>query len=445
MKRFLSLVCVCFLLAGCGRLTDPTSQRQPVTTPESGAALVQQAVSLLRERYVAELSSADLYAAAYQGATSSAQAAGIARLETAPEFTGEPEQDAARFEEAYLALARAGGESVDQTLLAYESIREMTAWIDECHTSFLTPQQYQQLTASLEGRAEYGGIGVSIRPQTRPVVISEVFPDTPAARSGLQPGDAILAVNGTDVTNLPAEQIGQLVRGPEGTEVTLTIQRPGEPAPRDVTLIRARVTIPVLTTRIERAPNGEQIGYIRLYSFSTGAEQQLQQALEEFARQGVTGWVLDLRNNGGGFVTTLTQIAGRFIKGGKPVAYVTDRSGRVEPILAAEDVYFTPQQPLAILINGGSASSSEALSAAAQDYGFARLFGETTAGCLAAAKTFQLRDGSALQITVEEVVSPERRQINQVGVEPDVRIEPRASASTDPVLDAALRWLAEQR
>ncbi|MDP9374690.1 MAG: PDZ domain-containing protein, partial [Chloroflexota bacterium] len=318
MKRLALLVC--FLLIACGNDAGTPATPRATMTPAAGAALVEQAVSLLLERYVEPLGSADLYAAAYRGAVNTLQAAGAApRPEGArqpPDFTGDPQRDAAIFREAYLELANGAGANVSQTALAYDAIRAVTEKIDECHTSFLTPEQYRQLTARLEGTANYAGIGAGIRP-TRPPTIGKIFPGTPAERGGLRPGDAILAVDGTDVTELTAEQIAQLVRGPAGTQVTLTVRRPGETGTRQITLTRARIDLPVLTSRIIEGANGEKIGYLKLYSFSTGAAEQLQEALEAFRQQGVTGWVLDLRGNGGGYIDTLSKIASRFIAGGQ--------------------------------------------------------------------------------------------------------------------------------
>ncbi len=440
MKRLALLVCL--LLVACG---NANATERAALTPPASAALVQQVVGLLLDRYVDPLDSATLYAAAYRGAADAVQAAGLTPEGRAPDFTGNSRRDAELFREAYLTLAREAAPKVDPRTLAYGAIGAVTKTIDECHTAFLTPEQYRQVTAGLEGTANYAGIGVGIRPATRPVVISEVFPDSPAARSGLRPGDAILAVNGTDVADLPADQIAQLVRGPAGTQVTLTIRRPGEEAPREIAITRAQVPVPVLTSDIKTAPDGSKIGYIKLYSFSRGADEELQRALERFREEGVAGLVLDLRGNGGGYIDTLEKIASRFISDSKPVAYTVERGGEREAIRTDPSLYATPQRPLAILIDAGSASSSEALAAAARDYGFARLFGETTAGCLATASTFQLEDGSAVQITLEKVVSPEGREINRVGQAPDEAVAPSPASAADPVLEAALRWLAGQQ
>ena len=139
------------------------------------------------------------------------------------EFTGDAKGDAARFRQAYLGLMQGAGPQVNQTAVAYMAIRAVATKIDECHTNFLDPDQYQQVTASLEGKQTYGGIGASLRPSTHPTVIGEVFPGTPAEKAGLKPGDMTLAVDGTDVSDLAADQVAALVRGEEGTQVRLTI------------------------------------------------------------------------------------------------------------------------------------------------------------------------------------------------------------------------------
>jgi carboxyl-terminal processing protease len=454
MKRLLLVLCL--LLAACSTSAKPSPQPAATTSPNSaattspnitadaGVALVEQAVGLILDNYVDALQSGSLYEAAYRGAAATLSSTG-ATPQPAPTFTNDRQHDAATFRQAYLALATSAGPTVNQTDLAYDAIEAVTRQVDECHTFFMDPQAFRQFQASLQGDATYAGIGVTIRAATNPPIIGEVFPGSPAEAKGLKPGDEILAVDGTSVVGMPTDQIALLVRGPVGTQVTLTIQRPGEPAPRTVTMTRAQVQVPVFTSRVIPGADGRPIGYMKLYSFSVGADEQLQQALKSFQEQGVSGWVLDLRDNGGGYIDVLAKIGSRFIHDGQPIAYTVVRDGKEEPIGTDPSLYFTPEQPFAMLINGGSASSSEALAAAAKDYGFARLFGETTAGCLAAASTFPLADGSALSITIQKVISPKRREINQMGQSPDEVASPDPTSATDPALDAALRWLATQR
>jgi carboxyl-terminal processing protease len=422
-----------------------TGGNTPNTTPAAGAALIDQAVGILLDSYVDQLQSSDLFQAAYTGAVATLRASGKTPQPQPPALTGDRKADSAAFKTAYLALAGNAGGDINQTILAYEAIRAIAEQVNECHTAFLDPEQYRSVTAGLSGTNTYGGIGVTIRTQTRPVTIGDIFPDTPAAQSGLRPGDAILKVDNTDVSDLSADAISPLVRGTAGTQVTLTVQRPGETATRSFTITRAEITVPVFTTDELAGPNGTKVGYMKLYSFSTGTDLQIQKALEKFEQDGMTGWVLDLRDNGGGYIDTLSKIASRFLKNGEPVAYRIERGGAEEPIGTDPSLYYTPQHPFAILINGGSASASEALSSAAADYGFARLFGQKTAGCLAGATNYRLADGSALQVTIWKIVSPQHREINRSGQPPAQEIQPDPTGATDPVLDAAKQWLAAQQ
>lgn len=416
----------------------------PNTTPAAGAALIDQAVGILLDSYVDPLPSNDLFQAAYDGTVATLRASGKTPQPQSPTFTGDRKADAAAFKTAYLALANAAGSDINQTILAYEAIRTVAEKVNECHTAFLDPEQYRSVTAGLSGTNTYGGIGVTIRTQTRPVTIGDIFPDTPASRSDLRPGDAILKVDNTDVTDLSADAISPLVRGTPGSQVTLTIQRPGETTTRTITITRAEITVPVFTTTVLEGPNKEKIGYMKLYSFSTGTDLKIQEALAQFEKDGVTGWVLDLRDNGGGYIDTLSKIASRFVKDGQPVAYRIERGGAEEAIGTDPALSFTPQHPFAILINGGSASASEALASSAADYGFARLFGQKTAGCLAGATNYRLADGSALQVTIWKIVSPQRREINRIGQPPAEEIQPDPTGKTDPVLDGAIKWLVAQ-
>jgi carboxyl-terminal processing protease len=414
------------------------------TTAAAGEALIEQAVGYLLDQYVDPLATSTLYAAAYDGAVATLRASGKNPQANPPALSGARQADIAAFKAAYLALAGSAGTDINQSLLAHEAIRTVAERVGECHTAFLDPEQYQSVTAGLSGTNTYGGIGVTIRTQTRPATIGDIFPNTPAAASGLRPGDALIRVGDTDVTDLPADSISPLVRGQAGTPVTLTIQRPGEGTTRAITITRAEITVPVFVKDIRTADDGTKIGYMKLYSFSTGTDAQLAAALADFQQKGVTGWVLDLRDNGGGYIDVLSKIASRFLAGGQPVAYRIERGGAEEPIPTDPSLYISAQQPFAILINGGSASASEALASAAADDGFARLFGQKTAGCLAGATTYRLADGSAMQVTIWKIVSPQRRAINQIGQQPDQEVQPDPTGQSDPVLDAAIAWLVAQ-
>lgn len=423
------------------------------TTPAAAQALVEQALGTIFDRYVDDLDSKATYGAAYDAAVATLRASGVTSQTQAPIFTGNRQADAATFKAAYLALVQDAGPTINQSVVAYQAIGAVVEQIDECHTYFLTPEQNKQAKAASAGQENYSGIGVVMRQGIRPPTIVQVYKGSPAEQAGLLPNDQIVKVGDTDVTNLPLEQVSPLVRGPEGSQVVLTIQRPGEPTTRQFTITRATITIPVFTKEVRTGPNGEKIGYMQLSSFSAqttrtgvgdGVERNIQAALEEFETQGVQFWILDLRNNPGGYVETLRRVASRFIRNGQPVAYYVENTGKEEAINTDRRAFFTPQHPFAVLINEGSGSSSEAFAAAAQDYGFGRLFGETTSGCLAAGQSVDLADGSAINVTVQEVVSPKKRAINQVGVNPDQTVPNAPTTPNDETLDAAIQWVITQ-
>jgi len=417
----------------------------PNTSAEAGVALVGQAVTLLIDHYVDPLNSGELYGAAYDGAVAALRASGKTPSAAPPVFGGDAKQNGEGFKEAYLALAGSAGPEVNQTALAYEAIRGVTARVDECHTYFQDPEANRQFTEGLQGTGTYGGIGVLMDARSRPATVLRIFPNTPAATSGLQRGDAIVAVDGDDVSDLPVDQIAPRVRGEAGTAVTLTIRRPGEAVPIAITITRARITTPILLSDIREGRNGTKVGVIQLFQFATPAEQQFQEALDEFETAGVDALVLDLRDNPGGYVDTFARLASRFISGGQTAGYQITRSGDTEEIETRRQLYRDRQLPFAILTNRGSASASEAFSAAAQDYGFARVFGEKTSGCLAVGTNYPLADGSAMSITIEKFLSPNKREINRVGVTPDEIVEQTpGQPNEDPVLDAAFAWLATQ-
>lgn len=425
----------------------------PNTTAAAGAALVEEMVNEVLDNYVDPIQSGMLYQTAYDGAVATLRASGKSPQPQTLTFSNDRKRDATTFRAAYLALTENAGSDINQSVVAYEAIRAIVAKIDECHTYFLDPEQNKRAKAQNAGQENYTGIGVLINAALKPATIIKVYRGSPAEAAGLREGDAIINVDGVDVSDMPVDQVSPLVRGPEGTQVRLTVRRQGEAAPLEITITRAKITVPVFDKQIMTGPNGEKIGYMELSSFSAtttrtgvgdGVEVDIQKALEEFEQAGVQYWILDLRNNPGGYVETLRRVASRFIRNGQPVAYYVEEDGGQQAINTDRRLFFNPQHPFAVLINAGSGSSSEAFAAAAQDYGFARTFGQTSSGCLAAGRSFDLADGSAINITVEKVVSPQKREINQVGVKPDEVVPTDPARTDDPTLQAAIAWLVAQ-
>jgi carboxyl-terminal processing protease len=283
-------------------------------------------------------------------------------------------------------------------------------------------------------------------------VIVHLVEGGPALRAGLRPGDALLAVDGVAAATLASHELVDLVRGAPGSPVSLRLDRPGAPESVEVVIEREVVEVPLLEWRLlpRTAPGAADIGYVQLRGFARSVEPALPGVLGHLHAQGAGAWVLDLRDNGGGDVGTFARAAGLFIPEG-PLGVTVDRQG-LEAVIAAEPqgapaAHEAFAQPLAVLVNGRTASAAELLAADLQEYGVGRVFGTTTAGCFGNSQLFRLPDGTALWLTVRALQSGRaRRDVHQLGVTPDEAIlQSRADLASgrDPQLARALAWLRE--
>jgi carboxyl-terminal processing protease len=300
--------------------------------------------------------------------------------------------------------------------LTYAAIRGMTdALGDTGHSRFMTPKQVQDLTDASLG--QYEGIGVTIETKNGHTVIVAPMDGSPAQKAGLNPGDIIWAVNGENVDGLTISQVVQKVLGPAGTPVTLTIRDPKTGASREVTIVRARITVHNVSWGL--VPE-TKIAHIRVASFSQGVTLDLQKALAEAQAQGATGVILDLRNDPGGLLDESIAVASQFLKTGN-VLQEQNADGQVRQVAVRPGgVAFSV--PLVVLINGGTASASEIVSGALQDAHRAQLVGETTFGAGTVLNQFNLSDGSALLLATEQWLTPTGRVIWHKGIAPDVTV-----------------------
>lgn len=301
----------------------------------------------------------------------------------------------------------------DQTF-AYGAISGIvTALGDTGHSRFLTPEMLQEQHNVTAG--EFEGIGAYVESRDGATVIVSPIDNSPAQAAGLQPGDIILAVNGEDVTILPLNDVVQQILGPAGSEVTLSIFTPATGETRDVTLKRAKIELENVTWA--QLP-GTTFAHVRIAGFSAGVGQDLQQALTQIQAAGLTGVVLDLRNNPGGLLQEAILVASQFLPEDTTVLQREDAQGNVQLEKAVSggaglDI------PLVVLINQGSASASEIVAGALQDNHRAELVGETTFGTGTVLNEFGLSDGSALLLATEQWLTPAGRVIWHKGIAPD--------------------------
>ncbi|MCX6064343.1 MAG: S41 family peptidase [Chloroflexi bacterium] len=327
---------------------------------------------------------------------------------------------------------------VDDTKLMRGAITGMLAALGDQHTSYMDPSQFTQANTSLSG--EYDGIGAWVDSQGDYLTIVSPMPHSPAEKAGLKAGDKVVKVDGVDMTGTPADLVIQKVMGPSGSEVTLTIMRAGED-PFDVKVTRAHIVVP----SVESKMLDNNIAYIKLNTFGENSTKELIVAIKELKAQNPKGMILDLRNNGGGYLQTAVEVASQFVKSGVIVSekYGDGKTDSFDAIPGglATDI------PLVVLVNEGTASASEIVSGAIQDYGRGKLVGVTTYGKGSVQIWTPLSDNQgAVRITIAKWLTPKDRTIHKVGLTPEVVVKMTKEdfdANRDPQLDAAVSTLLE--
>lgn len=330
---------------------------------------------------------------------------------------------------------------VNDVKLMRGAIRGMIQALGDRHSSYMDPQEYADANAGLEG--EYEGIGAYVDTSAEYLTIISPIPGSPAERAGILPGDQVVAIDGEDMTGVNPEVARTKVLGPANTMVRLTILREGVDDLLEFDVVRAKITIKSVTGEMRE----DGIAYIQVATFGDKTTPELLGVLKELMPQEPKGIILDLRNNGGGYLSTSVEVASQFLDSGV-VLYEHYRDGtrktyKVIPGGLAAD----PDIPMVALINQGSASASEIVAGALQDSGRAKLVGETSFGKGSVQNWIELRgDNGALRITIAKWLTPNGNTIHEVGLTPEViveRTEEDFKADRDPQLDKAAEVLLE--
>lgn len=281
------------------------------------------------------------------------------------------------------------------------------------YTVYYTPEEYTSMTEETTG--VYKGIGayIGLDTKTGAPVFTGIMPGTPAEKAGLMVGDIICEVDGTDTLSMDTSEVANLVKGEEGTSVTIKVSRDGE----YVTVTATRATINVPTVTSEMLDN--QIGYLKISQFDDVTPGQFDEEYSKLKAAGMKSMILDLRDNPGGTVTAVTQIASEMLPEGL-IFYMEDKNGeREEYTCPGADFNI----PMVVLVNGYSASASEILAGAIQDAGIGTLVGTQTYGKGIVQNLYPLGDGSAIKITIADYYTRNGRNIHKVGIEPDQILE----------------------
>jgi len=302
----------------------------------------------------------------------------------------------------------------DEKTMMYGAIKGMVDSVADDHTYFMDPADFEEFTE--KSSSSYQGIGVVVQEDKDDgkIAIVQVYDGGPAAEAGIAVGDKIVAVGDVPVSAEEMDTAIDMIKGVSGTEVTISIERAGEVT--EYTLERAYIEVPDLEYKMI----GDDIGYIWLYEFDDVSAENFKDAVSDLQGQGMKGMVIDLRGNPGGYLHSCTEIADTLLPEGLIVTRV-DRKGNEESVYSDKDSLGIP---LVVLINEYSASASELLSGAIQDYGVGTIVGVTSFGKGTVQTTrYYEEDGSALYFTIAHYLTPSGRNVNEVGITPDVHVE----------------------
>jgi carboxyl-terminal processing protease len=326
---------------------------------------------------------------------------------------------------------------VDELEMMRGAIRGMLDSLGDEHTSYMDPDEYMQANIPLDG--SYEGIGAWVDPDAEYLTIVSPMPDSPAERAGLKPGDEVVAIDGEDMTGVDGNLVIRRVLGEAGTAVRLTIRREGEPELLEFEIVREKIVIP----SVEGEMLEGNIAYIYLYNFGADTTDELQTNLEVLLAQEPIGLILDLRLNGGGYLTAAIEVASEFISDG---VIMTEQFGDGrEQVYEAKPGGLATEIPLVVLVNAGSASASEIVAGAIQDQERGLLVGEKTYGKGSVQNWIPLpQDSGAVRVTIARWYTPNGRQIHQIGLTPDIEIIPTdedIKAERDVQLEKAIQLL----
>ena len=299
--------------------------------------------------------------------------------------------------------------------LVQGAIRGMLSTLDP-HSAYMTAEMYKEM--QVETKGEFGGVGIQIGVKESRLAVIAPIDGTPAQRAGIKAGDYITKVNDDPTKDLSLMDAVQKMRGPKGTKVTLTIEREGAPDPILFTLVRDTIKIESVKSKVL-----ENIGYVKLTQFQEATGRDLGKVLKQFKEQKLQSTILDLRNNPGGLLTAAVEVSEQFLPSGKLVVYTKGRESKKDEWFAKGKDQMD-DSPMIILVNEGSASASEIVAGALQDYGRAVIVGTTSFGKGSVQTILPLGDGSGLRLTTAKYYTPKGRSIQSTGITPDIVVKP---------------------
>jgi carboxyl-terminal processing protease len=335
-----------------------------------------------------------------------------------------------RVDEVRRLLEREALEPSSDESMTAGSVQGLLDSLDDPYAAYLDAKHFEYFNDQTEG--EFFGVGINIAERDGVVYVVSTIEGTPAEEAGLQPEDEIVAIDGESRERWDIDEVVTRVRGPEGTEVELGIRREGEDGLLTFTITRAQIDIPNVMSRMI---DGD-VGYLRLLTFNMKSAEDLAEEIRELEAEGAIAFVIDVRDNPGGLLNSAVDVASLFIEDG--VVVRVEERDRPETQQRASGGTVT-DKPLVLLVNGNSASASEVLAGALQDYGRAQLVGEKTFGKGSVQTVEQLSWGGGVKFTIAHYLTPQSRVIDGVGLEPDVVVEMELADQADDSTDVQLQ------
>ncbi|MGI5174442.1 S41 family peptidase [Treponema sp. OMZ 840] len=317
-------------------------------------------------------------------------------------------------------------DEVDPQLLYEGALKGMMGALEDPYTAYLVPSQMRDLNDTTMG--DFGGVGLSITKPVentadKPAYVEVVSPieDTPGWQAGIQPGDLIVSIDGTSTADITMEEVLKILRGPKDSVVNLIIKR-GKATEFSVRLVRAIIEVP--TVKYGMIDNGRQkTGYLRIIEFTPKTAERVQDALDSFKKAGFTSLIIDLRNNPGGLIVSVAEVADKFINKGVIVSTKSRLMFENSVYRASSKTAVLPENtPVVVLINKGSASASEILAGALKDYHLAYLVGERTYGKGSVQKVIPLPNSDGIKLTTARYYTPSDSNIDKIGIPPDKEV-----------------------
>ncbi len=421
LRRFL------LVLALLGSLVIPALAAPSRPSLTTGIRVMETVLTLVRNDFLEEVPVPQLVNGALDGMRLLMEEKKLDAefLEPVPESASR-EEAMNELRRQYREAATRHPELMQGERLTMEAMQGMLKTLDDPYTVYMNPEEYALLQESMSG-GNFGGLGIYIEldaKNAKQLTVVEPMENTPASRAGIKPRDQILRIDGVSTRSYTIEQSRDKLRGRVGSRITLTLRRAGVAEPFDVTLTREQIHVSSVNAElIER--DGHKIGHLKLRMFGDSTNAELEGAMRQMETRGAEAFILDVRNNGGGYINTALDVCSKFVPTGSRIVAVAER-GTPQTVYNSRPNLRRPS-PVVVLVNEFSASASEITAGALKDLGTGTLVGVKTFGKGSVQKVYPLRfpEGreSALKITTAHYLTPSGRDIHKVGIEPDIKVE----------------------